>query len=193
MDEFESEFAIGESGDGHYVVLDVEVQRSMDEVGGWSDWRNVRKTGLAVAVIWCSKSQDFSVFFEEDVEKLVAELLKAPLVVGYNVDRFDLAVLSGYPGVRVEGIQTLDLLGCLMEVTGERVSLAELAEVNLPETWKGKEVNNVRLWKEGLRTEVVIACKMDVEIIRDLYQLARARRWLLVPDEMDGARKIELM
>ena len=75
------------------VFFDVETQRSFDEVGGR---RNIRKLGLAVAVTYSSAGSEFRHYKEADVDALVAELMEADLVVGFNVLSFDYEVLRAY-------------------------------------------------------------------------------------------------
>jgi hypothetical protein len=54
-----------------YVVLDVEVQRSAQEVGGWEP-KNVAKVGLACAVTYSYPDGQIRLFDESSIKQLVA-------------------------------------------------------------------------------------------------------------------------
>ncbi|MGH7364069.1 MAG: DEAD/DEAH box helicase, partial [Candidatus Methylomirabilales bacterium] len=75
------------------LVLDVETQRSAEEVGGWE---HLDRMGLAVAVTHDLASGLSRVYLERDAPALVADLASADLVVGFNVRRFDYGVLQPY-------------------------------------------------------------------------------------------------
>ena len=75
------------------LIFDLETQRSAADVGGWG---NVDRMGLALAVIYDVERGVFRTYYESDVERLLLDLVMADRVVGFNIDRFDLGVLSAY-------------------------------------------------------------------------------------------------
>src|SRR5206468_168701 len=115
-------------GEGKVLFFDVETRRSAADVGGWE---RIRDMGLALAVVLDVGRDRFSTYFEKDVERLVLELVMADSVIGYNSDRFDLAVLSGYGDWNLSRIRSVDMLRYIKERLGFRLKLGELAEVNL--------------------------------------------------------------
>src|SRR3954451_18811296 len=76
----------------HFLVLDLETQRLVQEVGGWD---HIDKLGISVACAYDSKSDSFLSFKENELSTLV-ELCYERLVVGYNVRGFDLPVMVPY-------------------------------------------------------------------------------------------------
>ena len=70
-------------------------------------------------------------YFEKDVDRLLLDLVTADRVVGFNVDRFDLRVLSAYTDHDLSRIRTCDMLKEIQAALGYRLSLQHLAEVNL--------------------------------------------------------------
>ena len=116
------------------LVFDLETQRSAAEVGGWGI---ASQMGLALAVVYDVARDAYRTYYEADVDRLLLDLALADRVVGFNIDRFDLAVLSGYTERDLGRIRTLDLLAEIHKRVGFRVSLNHLAEVNLGESKAG--------------------------------------------------------
>ena len=161
---------------GTTLVLDLETQRSAEEVGGWG---NAEKMGLALAVVWDSSAEAYRTYFEADVDRLLLDLALADRVVGFNIDRFDLRVLGGYTDRSLERIRTLDLLGEIHARLGFRLSLAHLSEANLGESKAGDGLQSLRWWKEGRVDLIESYCRKDVEMTKRLWELGRERGYLL--------------
>ena len=75
------------------IFLDVETKRLSHEVPG--GWDNIPAFGLALAVTW-DAGAGFRVWPESDASALAGTLQEFSRVIGYNVIRFDYAVLSAY-------------------------------------------------------------------------------------------------
>jgi DEAD/DEAH box helicase domain-containing protein len=161
---------------GSTLVLDLETQRSAEEVGGWG---NARKMGLALAVVWDSTRDEYRTYFEADVDRLLLDLALADRVVGFNIERFDLVVLGAYTERDLSRIRTLDLLSEIHARLGFRLSLAHLSEVNFGESKSGDGLQSLRWWKEGRLDLIETYCRKDVEMTRRLWELGRDRGYLL--------------
>jgi DEAD/DEAH box helicase domain-containing protein len=161
---------------GSILVLDLETQRSADEVGGWG---NAGKMGLALAVVWDSARDEYRTYFEADVDRLLLDLALADRVVGFNIERFDLVVLGAYTERDLSRIRTLDLLSEIHARLGFRLSLAHLAEVNFGESKSADGLQSLRWWKEGRLDRIEEYCRKDVEMTRRLWELGRDRGYLL--------------
>lgn len=159
-----------------WLVLDLETQRSADEVGGW---QHASRMGLALAVVWDARAEAFRTYYEADVDRLLLDLALADRVVGFNIERFDLEVLSGYTDRDLRKIRTLDLLSEIHAKLGFRLSLAHLGEVNLGEAKAGDGLQSLRWWKEGRIDLIEAYCRKDVEMTKRLYELGRDRGYLL--------------
>ena len=168
--------------EGRLMVLDVETQRSADEVGGWS---NPDRMGLALAVVYDSRREAYLTYYEADVHRLLLDLVMADRVVGFNIDRFDLAVLSAYTDWDLGKIRTLDLLAQIHRQLGFRISLGHLSEVNLGQAKAGDGLQSLRWWKEGRLDLIEQYCRQDVGLTRRLYELGRERGYLLYRDNED--------
>ncbi|MDR1685301.1 MAG: DUF1998 domain-containing protein [Desulfovibrio sp.] len=160
-----------------YVVLDVETRRSAAEVGGW---HRAGAMGVSVAVLYDSRTELFSAYGQEDIPALAAVLEGAPLVVGFNLLRFDYAVLAPHaPGCDFRRLPTLDMLLKIHEQLSYRLSLDNLARATLNNSKSADGLAALRWWREG-RTDLIEAyCRQDVAVTRDLYVFGRQHGYLL--------------
>jgi DEAD/DEAH box helicase domain-containing protein len=172
---------------GHVLVFDLETQRSAEEVGGWG---YASKMGLALAVAFDVTRDAYRTYYEADVDRLLLDLAFADRVVGFNIDRFDLAVLSGYTDRDLARIRTLDLLGEIHKRVGFRVSLNHLSEVNLGESKAGDGLQSLRWWKEGRIDLIEQYCRKDVEVTKRLWEMGRSRGFLLHRDKAGRTLRI---
>jgi DEAD/DEAH box helicase domain-containing protein len=112
------------------LVFDLETQRSAAEVGGW---HRANRMGLALGVVYDVALRAYCTYRESEVDRLLLDLVLADRVVGFNVARFDLRVLSGYTPWDLSRIRFFDLLAEVRARLGFRLSLKHLAEANLGE------------------------------------------------------------
>lgn len=161
------------------VLFDVETLRAASEVGGW---KGARRMGMALAVALELETNTFHVFREPQARELVDLLESAALVVGYNVLRFDYAVLSAYSGgVLLEDLTTLDLLAELQRSSGVRASLDRVARATLGRGKSGNGLQSLEWVRQGRLDLVEEYCRRDVELLRDLYLFGRQTGYVLVP------------
>jgi DEAD/DEAH box helicase domain-containing protein len=168
------------------VLFDVETLRAAAEVGGFG---NCHRMGVAIAVACFLEEGSFASFGERQVHELAAALRQATLVVGFNVKRFDYAVLAGYTGEDYcRTLPTLDLLEDIHTRLGFRVGLGRLA---LDTLGLGKSADGLQslAWvKEGRLDLVESYCRRDVEILRDLYLHGRREGCLFYHDQRRDVR-----
>jgi DEAD/DEAH box helicase domain-containing protein len=161
------------------LVLDVETQRSADEVGGWD---HADRMGLAVAVTQDLATGEVRVYPEDLVEELLEELAAAALIIGFNVRRFDYSVLRGYRALDYAALPTLDLLEEIHATLGFRLSLNHLAQETLGVPKSADGLQSLAWWKAGERDKVIEYCKADVDLTRRLFEFGRDHGYLLYRD-----------
>ncbi len=164
------------AGEGRVLVFDVETKRSAEEVGGWD---RIRDMGLALAVVYDVGRNLATTYFEEDVERLVLDLVMADCVIGYNSERFDLTVLSGYGSWDLSRVRSLDMLKHIKDRLGFRLKLGDLAEVNLNAGKSADGLQSLQWYKEGRLDLIEEYCRRDVEVTARLFFLGRERGYLL--------------
>jgi DEAD/DEAH box helicase domain-containing protein len=170
-----------------FGVLDIETQRSAQEVGGW---HNADRMLVSCAVLYDSKEDAFLEFLEDQIPLLIEHLAGLDLVVGFNIERFDYRVLSGYSDTDFRVLPTLDILSEVHRRLGYRLSLGHLAEVTLgiPKTADGLQA--LRWWQEGRLREIIDYCKHDVKITRDLYLYGKNKGYLLFKNKAGNTVRI---
>ena len=75
------------------VYFDLETQRSANDAGGWD---KKREMGMSIGVTYSTALGEYRIYQEKEVQALVEQLMKADLVVGFNVINFDYEVLAAY-------------------------------------------------------------------------------------------------
>jgi DEAD/DEAH box helicase domain-containing protein len=161
------------------LVLDVETQRSAEEVGGWD---RADRMGLAVAVTQDLASGEVRVFTEDRVDALLDDLSSAALIIGFNVRRFDFSVLRGYRPLDFAALPTLDLLEEIHSALGFRLSLNHLAQETLGAPKLADGLQSLAWWKAGEHEKVIEYCKADVDLTRRLFEFGRNHGYLLYRD-----------
>jgi len=151
------------------VFFDLETQRSAEEVGGW---HNAHLMRVSLGVLYDMRENRFESFREREVPALIERLAAADLVVGFNVRRFDYAVLRGYSDADLNALPTFDLLEALHGRLGFRVSLGHLATETLGHAKSGDGLQALAWWREGRLTELEEYCRRDVALLRDLFDFA---------------------
>lgn len=149
------------------VYFDLETQKSADEVGGWS---NIRDMGLSVGVTYSTTRGGYRIYGEKEVNDLIEELLRADLVVGFNNLRFDNEVLHGYTVMDIGQVPTLDLMVDLQKTLQHRLSLDAVATATLGVEKTAEGLQAIRWFKEGKLMEIAEYCCYDVKITRMVHE-----------------------
>ena len=165
-----------EASEGRWLFFDLETLRGADEVGGWS---RIDAMGLALAVVMDGAEGTFRTYLESDVDRLVSDLEAADRVVGFNLDRFDLTVLSGYVGDRVKRIATLDLLKRIKSRIGFRLGLGHLAAETLGAEKSADGLQSLAWVKQGRFDLIERYCRDDVLLTAALWAHGRDRGYVL--------------
>ncbi|HYB20819.1 MAG TPA: Zn-binding domain-containing protein, partial [Thermodesulfobacteriota bacterium] len=158
------------------LFLDIETQRSAEEVGGWHNKHLMR---VAAAVVYDAREDSFSVFEEDRVHELIEKLKTAELTVGFNIADFDYQVLKGYSAFRFHQLNTFDIMQDIAQQLGYRLSLGHLAHKTLKTEKSADGLQSLQWFKEGKMEEVISYCRKDVEITRDLFLFGLANGYLL--------------
>lgn len=153
----------------HFLVIDVETQKLVQEVGGWE---HVDKLGISVACAYDSKTDQFLSFLEKDLKVLI-ELCEERLIVGYNVRGFDLLTLVPY-GLKIKGLDVFDIMYDLEALTRQKyLKLESVARGTLGSGKMADGLQAVQWWKSGEVQKIIEYCTQDVKITRDVFQFGR--------------------
>ena len=155
------------------VYFDLETQKSADEVGGWSNIRDMR---MSLGVTYSTARGDYRIYPESEVQELIKELLRADLVVGFNQLRFDYEVLHGYTILDLSQAVTLDLMVDLQERLQHRLSLDSIATATLGVEKTAEGMQAIKWFREGKMMEIAEYCCYDVKITRLVHEYGAANK-----------------
>jgi DEAD/DEAH box helicase domain-containing protein len=167
------------------IYLDLETQRSAQEVGGW---QNSHLMGVSVAVIFDSLEDRFFTFAEKEIDALFAHMDKADLVVGFNIKRFDYAVLGAYTPRDLSAWPTFDILEDIFQRLGFRLALDHLAVETLSACKSADGLQALEWYKQGQMEKLTDYCRNDVAITRDLFQFGLQNGHLIYRTKQDDQR-----
>jgi DEAD/DEAH box helicase domain-containing protein len=172
----------------HFLVLDIETQRLVQEVGGWD---HVDKLGISVACAYDSKTDEFLSFLESDMKKLI-DLCEQRLVVGYNIRGFDLPVMVPY-GLDISKLDVFDIMYDLETLTRQRfLKLEAVARGTLGTGKSADGLMAVEWWKAGQIDKIIEYCLQDVKVTRDIFQHGRQNGFVTLLRSEDNPVKVNV-
>lgn len=157
------------------VYLDLETQKSADEVGGWNNIRDMR---MSVGVIFSARDGKYQIYDESHVNDLISELLRADLVVGFNHVRFDYEVLHSYSVLDLRQVPALDLLLELQKIINHRLSLDSIAACTLGLEKTAEGMQAIEWYRQGRLLEIAEYCCYDVKLTRLLHEYGARHKQL---------------
>ena len=157
------------------VYFDLETQKSADEVGGWD---RISEMKMSVGVTFSTARDGYQIYGESQVNDLIAELLRADLVVGFNHLRFDYEVLHGYTAMDMRQVPSLDMMVELQKILQHRLSLDAIASATLGVEKIAEGLQAIRWFKEGKMLEIAEYCCFDVKITRLVHEFGAQNRQL---------------
>lgn len=149
------------------LVLDVETQKSFKEVGGKS---NLHKLKISIVGTYDYFSDECYAFEEKEMLKLDKRLQEVSLIIGFNIRRFDMAVLQPYLFRPVEQFPVLDLLDAIEKDRGHRASLDSVAAPTLKQHKIGHGIEAITMFQEKRMDELKKYCLEDVRITKEVYE-----------------------
>ena len=180
------------------VFFDLETKYSSEDVGGWG---NIIDMGMSCGVLWDTKTEDFSVYLDTDIEDLIAHMKEAELIVGFNHIGFDHMVVAGAAHAGKEDRQKLytelvelnnmDMLVELKKTLGHRLKLDSIARPTLGVGKSADGLQALQWYKEGKLDKIIEYCKVDVEVTRDVYKYALSKGELQY-ESRSGVKKVKV-
>ena len=168
------------------VYLDIETQNGPEDVpGGWNN-AAAFKCSCAVTCTELIGEPTYQTWWENQVPNLMDHLRQHDRIVGFNIKRFDYAVLSAYGDVNHLFGKTIDILELIYDRLHFRISLQSLAETNFGLSKLGTGAQAVQWWRKGDLNNLERYCQEDVRITSLLYQKILADGYLLYEDKRLG-------
>ncbi len=151
------------------LILDVETKQTFDEVGGYfPDRLGISFVGVCVRQE-ASGSGEMQGYFEDDLADLFPLLERADVVIGFNIDQFDMQTLLPYYTGEIESIPTLDLMKRIKDTTGHRIGLDAVAKETLGVGKSGSGLDAIKYYQTRQLDKLRDYCLQDVAVTRDVY------------------------
>lgn len=169
------------------VYFDLETQKSADEVGGWGNIRDMR---MSLGVTYSTARGGYRIYQEKEVNDLIAELMRADLVVGYNVVGFDYEVLHAYSIIDLTQTPTLDMLVELRKQINFRLSLDSIATATLGVEKTAEGLQAIEWFRQGRMLDIAEYCCYDVKITRLVHEYGAKHKKLFYKNRFGAEMSI---
>lgn len=161
------------------IVLDLETQKSFQEVGGRGKNHLLK---ISVACIYDYSTDKYSSFEENEIGKLAPILQTADQIIGYNIKDFDFEVIKPYLNFDIFKVPYLDLLEEIEKVLHHRIKLDLVAQGTLGSGKTGSGLEALLFYKNGRMDLLKKYCLDDVKITKQVYDYAMRNNKLLYKD-----------
>jgi RNase_H superfamily len=170
------------------VYFDLETQRTANDAGGW-DCKGAMK--MSIGVTYSTARGEYRIYTEKQVDALIDQLVRADLVIGYNVINFDYEVLMGYTVLDLQHrCRTLDLMVDLQAKLGHRLGLDSVSQATLGVGKTAEGLDAIRWWREGRFVEVAEYCCFDVKCTKLVHEHGRQNKQLFYNDRFQQRRTV---
>lgn len=151
------------------IFLDVETKKTFDDVGGFFPEKlGISFVGVSIREGLSGKGE-MRGFFEDDLPDLWPLLETADVVIGFNIDGFDMpSMVNYYPG-DISQIPTLDIMGRIKDSVGHRIGLDAVAHETLGIGKTGDGLDAIKYYQTGQLDKLRDYCLQDVAVTRDVY------------------------
>lgn len=168
---------------GKKIVLDLETQRTFEEVGG----RNYEDLLVSVVGIYRYDNQSYECYLEKEIHHLENLLIDCELLIGFNHRKFDLPVLQRYLHMKGDEIPMLDIMEDIANTIGHRVSLDSVAQATLRVGKTGHGLDAIEFYRKGEWEKLKEYCLNDVKITKEVYEYGceNGHVYYLTRDGMD--------
>jgi len=151
------------------VILDVETKKTFEEVGGYfPDKLGISFVGVCIRDGFSGKGE-MREYFENDLPQLFPLLEQADIVVGFNIDGFDLPTFLPYYSGDISQIPSLDLMARIKDSVGHRISLDAVAKETLGVGKSGNGLDAIKYYQTKQWDKLAAYCMQDVAVTRDVY------------------------
>lgn len=161
------------------IVLDLETQKSFQDVGGRGKNHLLK---VSVAVIYDYSTGKYTAYEEYELSKLGPVLQTADQIIGYNIKDFDFEVIQPYLNFNIREIPYLDLLEEIEKVLLHRIKLELVAQGTLGSGKSGSGLEAIVYYRNGRMDLLKKYCTDDVKITKQIYDYALKNQKVLYKD-----------
>jgi hypothetical protein len=172
------------------VYFDLETKRTANDVGGWDKKSDM---GMSLGVTYCTNLHEYRIYTEKRVNDLIQQLLRADIVVGFNIVNFDYEVLMGYTILDLPNqLRSLDLLVEIEKAAGNKLKLENIAHATLGLGKTADGVDAIKWWREKRLMEIAEYCCFDVKVTKLVHEHGVERQELFYTDKFSRKQRVEI-
>lgn len=161
------------------IVLDLETQKSFEEVGGRGKNHLLK---VSVCGIYNYATSEYLIYEEHELPKMAPLLQAADQIIGFNIKQFDFEVLQPYMNFDLATIPAFDLLEEINKVLGHKIKLEAVAQATIGSGKSGNGLEALLYYKNGKMDLLKKYCLDDVRVTREVYEYALRNKKLLYRD-----------
>lgn len=161
------------------IVLDLETQKSFEEVGGRGKNHLLK---ISVCGIYDYSTNQYTIYEEHELPRLASVLQTADQIIGFNIKNFDFAVLQPYMNFNMDELPYYDILEEIERVIGHRVKLESVAQGTIGSGKSGNGLEALLYYKNGRMDLLKKYCLDDVRVTKEVYDYALKNQKLLYRD-----------
>lgn len=161
------------------IVIDFETKKAFREVSGPAE------LGISVAGVYDFKDNSLKAYEEHELKDMFPVFENASLIVGFNIDHFDLPVLQPYYAGDITQFRTFDIIKDVKEKLGRRLRLDNLVKATLDEGKSGHGLQAIAYYREGKMEELKKYCLDDVRLTKELFEFGAKNGYINYSSGMD--------
>ncbi len=161
------------------IVLDLETQKSFEEVGGRGKNHLLK---ISVCGIYDYASDQYLIYEEHELPRMAPLIQAADQIIGYNIKQFDFEVLQPYLNFSLDSIPYYDILEEIDKVLGHKIKLESVAQATLGTGKSGNGLEALLYYKNGKLDLLKKYCLDDVKVTKGVYEYALKNQKLLYRD-----------
>jgi len=166
------------------IVLDLETKYAFDEVEG----RKPEKLGITVIGTYIYQEDVYRIYREDAIGELEELLMTKPLLVGFNIKKFDMPVLKPYLKMDPKNIPVLDIMEEMVKALGHRVSLDSVAKATLNTQKSGHGLDAIKYYRNGEWEKLEKYCLDDVRITKEVFEYGAQNKELFYLSKFDRSK-----
>ena len=168
------------------IVIDIETQHSFREVN-----YDYSKLKISVVGLYNYTTDRYQAFRENNLNDLFKIMEHASQIIGFNIKKFDLAVLAPYYLGNLKQFEIVDILELVEKSLGFRLSLDSIARTTLGVKKSGHGFLAINYFQEGDWEKLEGYCLDDVKITKDLYDFLK-KNGKLMYQAKSGVRDVRI-
>lgn len=155
------------------IVFDIETQFKFDEVG-----YDHKKLKVSVVGIYDYGTDEYLTFLESELPNLFSRFEHASYLIGFNSNKFDLAVLAPYYVGNIYQFASLDLMEEVAKSLGFRLALDDLVRATLGLKKSGHGLLALEYYRNGEMEKLRSYCLDDVKLTKEIFEFGKKEGYL---------------